>query len=196
MSKTAKWIFPLAIVLAGACSGMTTLEGDPVVAAPPAAPAPATTGDPASSLSLPSPPEDAAVEAWLTRLDSLMTIPENAYDIFGKGRKHLRAFSDSLRTKLLTPEQTGSILAYMDELLTRHPEAWKLIGEQRYLAWWDESTRGPIATSWIVWAWPTTYTLDGKGVIRYVNTREEQLIEAVDALLREQRAVDPAHPTM
>ena len=286
MSKTAKWIFPLAIVLAGACSGMTTRDGDPVASAPPAAPAPASSGDPASPLAPPSRPEDPAVDGSLTRLDSLLTIPENAYDIFGKGRKHLRAFSDSLRGKLLTPEQTGSILAYMDGLLTRHPEAWKLIGEQRYLAenltpgkiapnivgkdidgvefeledhrgdivvlfftgewcapcraaypyqrrmlerykdenvvllgvnsdrkietvqeakereglhyrtWWDESTRGPIATSWIVWAWPTTYILDGKGVIRHVNTREEQLIEAVDALLREQRAVDPAQPTM
>ena len=40
------------------------------------------------------------------------------------------------------------------------------------------------------WIFPLAIVLAG------VNTREEQLIEAVDALLREQRAVDPAHPTM
>ena len=54
-----------------------------------------------------------------------------------------------------------------------------------YRTWWDESTRGPIAQSWIVWSWPTTYILDADGVVRYTRARGEQLFEAVDALLRE-----------
>lgn len=286
MNTLAKWICPLAVMLAGACYGVNRVERDPAADAPAPAVPPATTGDAADPLAAPTRPEDAEVDAWLARLDSLMTIPENAYDIFGKGRKHLRAFNDSLRSQLLSPEQTVRIVTYMDELLARHPEARKLITEHRHLVekltpgkvapdivgtdidgvefrlsdyrgnivvlfftgewcapcraaypfqrrmlkryeeekvvllgvnsdrdletvkeakererlhyrtWWDESTRGPIAQSWVVWAWPTTYILDGQGVIRHVNPDPRQLIEAVDALLREQRAADSAHPTM
>ena len=286
MNTLAKWICPLAIMLAGACHGVNRGEGDPASAAPvPAVPLDST-DDATGPLVVPTRPEDTEVDEWLARLDSLMTIPENAYDIFDKGRKQLRAFNDSLRGKLLSPEQTGRILAYLDELLARHPEARKLIAEHRrlvenltpgkvapdiagtdidgvecqladyrgnivvlfftgewcapcraayplqrrmmkryrdekvvllgvnsdskletvqeakerealhYRTWWDESTRGPIAKSWVVWAWPTTYILDGEGVVRYVNPRGEQLIEAVDVLLRERRAVDSAHPAM
>jgi len=286
MNTLAKWICPLAITLAGACHGVNRGEGDPSPAAPvPAVPVDST-DEATDPLVAPTRPEDTEVDEWLARLDSLMTIPENAYDIFDKGRKQLRAFNDSLRSKLLSPEQTGRIVAYIDELLVRHPEARKLITEHRHLVenltpgrvapdivgtdidgvefrladyrgnivvlfftgewcapcraaypyqrrmlkrykdekvvllgvnsdrnletvkeakerealeyrtWWDESTRGPIATSWVVWAWPTTYILDGQGVIRHVNPRLEQLIEAVDALLREGRAADLAHPAM
>ena len=286
MNILAKWTCPLAIVLAGACYGVNRVEGDTAADAPTPAVPPTTADAPAEPLAAPTRPEDAEVDAWLARLDSLMTIPENAYDIFGKGRKHLRAFNDSLRSQLLSPEQTGRILAYMDELLARHPEARKLIADHRHLVenltpgkiapdivgtdidgvefrlsdyrgnivvlfftgewcapcraayryqrrmlrrykeekvvllgvnsdrdletvkeakererlhyrtWWDESTRGPIAQSWVVWAWPTTYILDGRGVIRHVNPSLEQLTEVVDALLREQRAGDSAHSTM
>lgn len=286
MNTLAKWTCPLAIVLAGACYGVNRVEGGTAADAPAPAVPLASTDDTADPLVAPTRPEDAEVDAWLARLDSLMTIPENAYDIFDKGRKQLRAFNDSLRGTLLSPEQTGRILAYMDELLARHPEARKLITEHRHLVenltpgkvapdivgtdidgvefrladyrgnivvlfftgewcapcraaypfqrrmlrryrdekvvllgvnsdrdletvkeakereglhyrtWWDESTRGPIAESWVVWAWPTTYILDGQGVIRHVNPDLKQLIEVVDALLREQRAADSAHPTM
>ena len=143
MNTLAKWICPLAITLAGACQGVKRVEGDPASTAPvPAVPVDSTdeTTDP---LVEPTRPEDTEVDEWLARLDSLMTIPENAYDIFDKGRKQLRAFNDSLRSKLLSPEQTGRIVAYMDELLARHPEARKLITEHRHLV--QNLTPGKVA---------------------------------------------------
>jgi len=53
-------------------------------------------------------------------------------------------------------------------------------------SWWDGgSTGGPIASKWNVNAWPTTYVLDHKGVIRFKNVREEQMDKAVEELLKE-----------
>jgi hypothetical protein len=53
-------------------------------------------------------------------------------------------------------------------------------------SWWDGgTTEGPIASRWNVSAWPTTYVLDGRGVIRYKNVIDQALDEAVDALLKQ-----------
>jgi hypothetical protein len=49
----------------------------------------------------------------------------------------------------------------------------------------DGTTRGPIATRWNVSGWPTIYVLDAKGVIRFKNSRGEDLGKAVDKLLAE-----------
>jgi AhpC/TSA family len=58
-------------------------------------------------------------------------------------------------------------------------------------SWWDGgSTQGPIATLYGVRAWPTTYVLDHRGVIRYKNVRGEDMDRAVDTLL-EELAQDP-----
>ena len=48
-------------------------------------------------------------------------------------------------------------------------------------------TKGPIASSWGVRAWPTIYVLDAKGVIRYTGVRGEAMDEAVDTLLAEMK---------
>jgi peroxiredoxin len=52
-------------------------------------------------------------------------------------------------------------------------------------SWWDKTTGGPIAKEWNVHAWPTTYVLDAKGVIRYKNVRDEAMEKAVEKLLAE-----------
>jgi thiol-disulfide isomerase/thioredoxin len=59
-----------------------------------------------------------------------------------------------------------------------------------YRAWWDgyvekKNTDGPIAEAWNVTGWPTIYVLDTKGVIRFVNLRNEDVLKAVSQLLRE-----------
>jgi hypothetical protein len=68
-------------------------------------------------------------------------------------------------------------------------EALKKVLAEEHLtwrSWWDGgSTEGPIATTWNVRGWPTTYVLDGKGVIRYKNVRDAELEKAVDTLLKE-----------
>jgi thiol-disulfide isomerase/thioredoxin len=58
-----------------------------------------------------------------------------------------------------------------------------------YPAWWDgrpgPDERGPIATEWNVLGWPTSYVLDGDGIIRFVDLRGEDLLKAVRQLLVE-----------
>jgi hypothetical protein len=53
-------------------------------------------------------------------------------------------------------------------------------------SWWDGGTiGGPIARQWKVRFWPTTYVLDGEGIIRFKNVHGEALDRAVDTLLGE-----------
>ena len=62
-------------------------------------------------------------------------------------------------------------------------------------SFWDGgSTRGPIATRWGVYGWPTIYVIDHKGIIRYKNVRGKAMDEAVDTLLREMSWEDPPVP--
>ncbi|MBX9626117.1 MAG: TlpA family protein disulfide reductase [Gemmataceae bacterium] len=44
---------------------------------------------------------------------------------------------------------------------------------------------GPLTRAWNVHSWPTVYVLDAAGVIRFVDTRGEDLDRAVDGLLKE-----------
>jgi hypothetical protein len=89
---------------------------------------------------------------------------------------------------------------------TDRDELKKVIAKEEitWRSWWDGgSTNGPIATTWNVYAWPTLYLIDAKGVIRYkgdhlrsVTIREKDgkrqqvnlMDEAIDTLLREAEA--------
>jgi thiol-disulfide isomerase/thioredoxin len=51
--------------------------------------------------------------------------------------------------------------------------------------WFDGGRKGPIATRWYVERWPTIVILDGKGVIRYKELRDDLLDKAVETLLVE-----------
>ena len=62
--------------------------------------------------------------------------------------------------------------------------------EEEQITWrsfWNgpEGTGGPIAKDWDVMGWPTIYILDGNGIIRERNKRNEAMEEAVMALLEE-----------
>ncbi len=63
--------------------------------------------------------------------------------------------------------------------------------QRENLSWhmfWDGGdTRGPIATEWGVYSWPTIFVLDENGIVRYTNVRNEKMDEAVDALLAEMK---------
>jgi peroxiredoxin len=56
-----------------------------------------------------------------------------------------------------------------------------------YRAWWDgggeKPTAGPIATQWNVVGWPATYVIDRAGIIRHVDLLQQDLFDAVEALL-------------
>lgn len=60
-----------------------------------------------------------------------------------------------------------------------------------YRSWWDgragQAGDGPIASTWNVLGWPTVYVLDTKGVIRFVDLRNEDLLKGVRQLLNERK---------
>jgi len=65
----------------------------------------------------------------------------------------------------------------------------EIVGKKN-LTWrsfWNgkRGTRGPISTKWQVRSWPTTYLLDGNGVIRFKNLRGPALDRAIESLLAE-----------
>ena len=59
-----------------------------------------------------------------------------------------------------------------------------------FRSWWDApasgGSDGPIAGAWNVLGWPATYVIDGDGVIRFVDLRDEDLLKAVRQLLSSQ----------
>lgn len=59
--------------------------------------------------------------------------------------------------------------------------------EKEKMPWthWFNGQDGPIGKALDVQFFPTIYVLDGKGVIRFKNVREEQLDKAVDTLIKE-----------
>ena len=56
---------------------------------------------------------------------------------------------------------------------------------------WAGGTRGTWPLSWGVQRYPTVYVLDAKGVLRFVDVRDEALSRAVKSLLDEMRAPTP-----
>ena len=59
----------------------------------------------------------------------------------------------------------------------------------RYRAWWDEPQedgQGAIASAWRISGFPAVYVLDARGVIRFIDLRQEDLLKAVRQLLTEQ----------
>jgi thiol-disulfide isomerase/thioredoxin len=68
----------------------------------------------------------------------------------------------------------------------------KIDNKLEFRSWWDgyvkdASTKGPIASAWNVTGWPAIYVLDEKGVIRFAQLRQEDILKAVSQLLSEQR---------
>ena len=65
-------------------------------------------------------------------------------------------------------------------------------------AWWDApnsaAPHGAIAAAWQVSGWPSTYVIDGDGVIRFVDVRDEELLKAVRQLVEAQADRDAKAP--
>lgn len=67
-------------------------------------------------------------------------------------------------------------------------ETLKQTIEKEHMTWpsfSDGSPFGPIASKWNVHAWPTTYVLDSKHVIRFKDLRDDALDQAVENLVKE-----------
>ncbi len=56
----------------------------------------------------------------------------------------------------------------------------------------DGSTEGPLARSWNVHGWPTTYVIDQDGIIRFKDLRDEDAEKAIDSLLAKRAKVGEA----
>ena len=62
-------------------------------------------------------------------------------------------------------------------------------------SWWDGgSTKGPIASRWNIWGWPTMYLLDAKGKIRYKGATLGGItvVQGKDGKFQQQRILDRA----
>ncbi len=72
----------------------------------------------------------------------------------------------------------------------REKEPLKERMEEENITWrsfWNgpDGTKGPISEAWDVMGWPTIYILDGDGIIRDRNKRNEEMGEVVMALVAE-----------
>jgi peroxiredoxin len=72
------------------------------------------------------------------------------------------------------------------------PDAVKTAREAeglRYRAWWDapdDTGQGPIAAAWRISGFPAVYVVDARGVIRFVDLRQEDLLKGVRQVLTEE----------
>jgi thiol-disulfide isomerase/thioredoxin len=55
-------------------------------------------------------------------------------------------------------------------------------------SFWDGGSQGVTASKWGVQAWPTSYLIDAKGVIRDANLRGDDLDKSVESLVKETEA--------
>jgi peroxiredoxin len=83
---------------------------------------------------------------------------------------------------------------------SRTPEAARQAKAEyglNFRSWWDgrpvAGGDAPIASAWNVQGWPTVYLLDRRGVVRFVDLRNEDLLKGVRQLLTEQ-AQPPEEP--
>jgi hypothetical protein len=66
--------------------------------------------------------------------------------------------------------------------------------KKKHVTWrnsFQGSTSGPLCKAWGVRSFPTIYVLDAKGVVRFVNVRDDALERAVDKLLAEMKGAPP-----
>jgi peroxiredoxin len=65
------------------------------------------------------------------------------------------------------------------------PERLRDIIKQRDLTWdsWADGRGGPIASKYLVHAFPTIYIIDDKGIIRAKNVRGPELETTIDELV-------------
>jgi len=64
-------------------------------------------------------------------------------------------------------------------------------------SFWDGGAKpgdGPIASAWAVTGWPTVYVIDGRGIIQFVDVRQEDLLKAVRQLLTTGSDPTPSSP--
>lgn len=78
------------------------------------------------------PHADEAVDRLIGMLDTLLTMPATVADFENEAEMHFKRLGERLQTGLLTDGQTARIVAYLDEVEGRHPEAAGLIDRKRF----------------------------------------------------------------
>src|ERR1700722_16951566 len=69
------------------------------------------------------------------------------------------------------------------------PGSLKKINQRNNLTWssWADGQQGKISTKWNVQGFPTTFLIDGKGVIRYKDIRkDDDLDKTIEKLIGEE----------
>jgi peroxiredoxin len=157
-------------------------------------------------------PADAAMVEAQRRVVGKLTIGKPAPDIVGKdldgkefrlsdyrGRVVVLAFSGEWcgACRVEYPYQRLLLELYKDRpfaLLSVNSDKDAQVAKRskadrglNYRSWWDgygpKNTEGPIASAWGVIGWPTIYLIDERGIIRFVNLRQEDLLKGVRQLM-------------
>ncbi len=75
---------------------------------------------------------DEAVDQLIGILDTLLTMPETVADFENEAGIHFWRFGNRLQKGQLTEEQTARVVAYLDEVVARHPDSGELIARNRF----------------------------------------------------------------
>ena len=78
------------------------------------------------------PHADETVDRLIGMLDALLTMPATVSNFENEAEMHFRRLGDRLQAGLLTDGQTARIVAYLNVVERRHPEAAGFIDRKRY----------------------------------------------------------------
>lgn len=77
--------------------------------------------------------EDWQVDRMLAELDAVLNLPESTGDFESEARIPMWQTSNRLQRGTLDEDQTARVVAYLDELEAKYPEAVETIGQQRFV---------------------------------------------------------------
>ena len=96
-------------------------------------------------------------------------------------------YSEAPEHRKLVERMAGKSFAFLGVNCDRDPARALATVEKCQITWptFSDGRDGPISTAWNVHKWLSTFVLDRKGVIRYRDVRDRELVNAVETLLRE-----------
>jgi peroxiredoxin len=158
-------------------------------------------------------PETNTIAAQAHRIISKFTVGKTAPEIIGKDLEGKTMRLSDYRGRVVVLSFSGhwcgicrTAYPYERTLLERYgssgfallgvnSDADRTVARQTYLdngldfrAWWDGPRAGQIATAWEITGWPTVYILDPQGVIRFVDLKQDELVNGVSELVAEAAA--------
>ena len=139
---------------------------------------------------------DAQLDRIIAALDAVFALPESTADFESGVEVSMSSIGWGLQRGRMSDEQTARVAEELVALKETYPAAAEALDRLRFHIEYlmpgrvdaeIVAAKGPIATEWGVYGWPTIFVLDEEGVILHVNKRGGALIETIDDLLMEKR---------